>query len=355
MNEVANEVIKPDWSRIEKVLLVRLRSIGDTVLMTPCLAALKAFRPEINIAVVSEPLAAPLLDRHPLVDQLFVTESKFSSRAQLIRRLRREHFDIAFNMHGGSTANFLTRLSGATITVGYAGQRYSSLLNFIAPAPDVILGRSTIHSVEQQLALLNYAGVPLPDNPQLNLSVDETAKRNVLERLAGLKLLQDGNLASPLAIVSPAAAFSSKQWAEEKFAEVAKYIFDNWQMPSLLIAASHEQAVVEKVASLADCPTSIFTDLNLKELMALISLSSLFVGNDSGPMHIAATFKRPLVAIFGSSNATVWRPWTDAPCAVVRGRQSVAGNTDERIENSIKNIAVDEVIDAVDAVMRRAN
>ena len=79
----------PDWSAARKVLLVRLRSIGDTVLMTPCLAALKAMRADLEINVVSEPLAAPLLEDHPLVDHLIVADRSLAARARLVRQLRR--------------------------------------------------------------------------------------------------------------------------------------------------------------------------------------------------------------------------------------------------------------------------
>src|ERR1044072_2204368 len=108
----------PDWSRVRKVLLVRLRSIGDTILMTPCLAALKSWRPDIEITVLSEPLAAPVLDGHALLDNIIIIDKALSSRAPLVGRLRRERFDAAFNMHGGSTAAVLAKLSGAPYTAG---------------------------------------------------------------------------------------------------------------------------------------------------------------------------------------------------------------------------------------------
>src|SRR5215831_3101150 len=107
----------PDWTTVDKVLLVRLRSIGDTVLMTPCLAAIKSFRPEIRITVVSEPLSSPLLEGHQLLDQLIVAGRGIGSRLGLIRELRRLRFDVAFNLHGGTTATFICALSGARSTV----------------------------------------------------------------------------------------------------------------------------------------------------------------------------------------------------------------------------------------------
>ncbi len=344
----------PEWSDAKKVLLVRLRSIGDSVLMTPCLEALKAFQPQIQITVVSEPLAAPILEDHPLVDQLFIIKANFLSRVNLIKKLRGEEFAVAFNMHGGSTASFLTRLSGARSTVGYAGHRYSSLLTARAPSPDVILGRHEIHSVEQQLALLYWTGVPRLPRPQLRLQISEAAKLAVKERLAACGLLasDQDSAAAAFALISPAAAFESKQWDVDKFAQVVDYLAAAHQMPSIIIAAPNQQAIADAVSSLAQSSPRVMTDMNLKELMALISLSSLFVGNDSGPMHIAAACQRPLVAIFGSSNATVWHPWTDAPHKVV-GRRPSAFGRENNPDTAINRISVAEVIAAVDEVGRK--
>src|SRR5690349_12701150 len=101
--------------------------------MTPCLAALKAWRPDLHVAVVSEPLAAPILEDHPLVDRLFITGTSLADRARLVRELRRARYDVAFNLHGGTTAMTLTRLSGAQWTVGYRGYRHSQRLDLRAP------------------------------------------------------------------------------------------------------------------------------------------------------------------------------------------------------------------------------
>ncbi|HSQ19673.1 MAG TPA: hypothetical protein VLR92_04785, partial [Blastocatellia bacterium] len=95
-SSVSNETTPLDWSRVQSILLIRLRSIGDTVLMTPCLAALKAWRPELHVSVMSESLAAPLLEDHPLLDQWIVARQSLRARASLITQLRKERFDLAF-------------------------------------------------------------------------------------------------------------------------------------------------------------------------------------------------------------------------------------------------------------------
>src|SRR5256885_11548099 len=97
-----------EWSRVQRVLLIRLRSIGDTVLKTPCLQALHEWQPSVEISVVTEPSAAPVLEGHSFIGQLFVTGNGLSSRLSLVARLRHEGFDLAFNLHGGTTAMLLT-------------------------------------------------------------------------------------------------------------------------------------------------------------------------------------------------------------------------------------------------------
>ena len=338
----------PDWSAVRRVLLVRLRSIGDTVLMTPCLAALKALRPDLEITVVSEPLSAPLLEDHPLIDRLLVVSSDLGARARLVRELRRQGFDVGVNLHGGTTAMFLTRLSGARHTTAYADYRYAGLLTCPAPAPDRILKRRTIHSVEQQLALLYWLGVPPAAAPPLSLRVSEAAIRSVGERLAAGGIVTTRTSGRGFTVLAPAAAMESKRWPTEAFARVSEHIARRWGLPSVVIAGPGQEPIARRLASLSPAGPRVITGLDLKELMALISLSSLFVGNDSGPMHIAAAFRRPVVGLFGSSNADVWRPWSEAPARVV---QAVEGSDPE---TRIRDIPVEAVTGAVDGVMEEA-
>ena len=338
-----------DWGAVRRVLLLRLRSIGDTVLMTPCLAALKSFQPDLHITVVSEPLSAPLLEDHPFVEQLLVTSSSLRARARLVAALRRQAFDVGINLHGGTTAMVLTWLSGARYTTAFEDYRFASLLTHPAPAPDKILGQQTIHSVEQQLALLYWLGIPRPiTTPTLQLSVAESATESVRHRLTdcGLGAANGEQTGSPFAILAPAAAMESKRWATAAFARLSEHLASRWAMPSVLMAGRGQEDVAERVAAQSQAKPRVVTGLDLKELMALINLSSLFVGNDSGPMHIAAALRRPLVGIFGSSNVAVWRPWTIMPARVVQAPQAADAAT------RIRQISVAEVSEAVDQVLQ---
>ncbi|HET6854403.1 MAG TPA: glycosyltransferase family 9 protein [Pyrinomonadaceae bacterium] len=300
-----------DWRDVRKILLVRLRSIGDTVLATPSVAALKRFLPNVEIDILVEDWVAPLLDNHPHIDKVVVLErGGFVARTRAARELRSAGYDVVYNLHGGTTATFLTRATGARHRVGYKTYQYAQLHNHQAPSPLLLWGQQKTHSVEQQLALLGWTGVPVTDRPRTELGVSPDAAQAVEERLAAAGLSD-----RKIALIHPAAAFATKQWATENFARVVEFLAERGYA-SVAIAAPHENAILENLSSEAAVEIETF-DLSLPQVTALASRSQLFVGNDSGIAHIAAAVGTPSVVIFGSSNTAHWRPWNRAAAEVV--------------------------------------
>src|SRR5687767_4863065 len=116
-----------DWKSVTRVLVVRLRSIGDTVLATPSLIALKRFLPDAEIDILLEDWVAPLLDGHDAVHNVVTIGKTFSDRLRTAHEIRKKKYDVVFNLHGGTTSTFLTYATGAKHRVGYAGYRYSFL------------------------------------------------------------------------------------------------------------------------------------------------------------------------------------------------------------------------------------
>src|SRR5215212_10861781 len=195
-----------DWPTVRRVLVVRLRSIGDTVLATPSLHALRRFLPRARLDVLLEDWVAPLLEGSREVDRVLTVErGSKSSRLRAARLIRAEKYDVVYNLHGGSTAALLTRATGARHRVGYAAYRYASLHNHTAPPSSALWGREKTHSAEQQLALPGWTGVPVTDRPASRLGVTPEAPARVSLRLrrAGLEGLD-------FALVHPAAAFDTK-------------------------------------------------------------------------------------------------------------------------------------------------
>jgi lipopolysaccharide heptosyltransferase II len=336
------------------VLVVRLRSIGDTVLATPSLYALRRFLPEARIDVLLEDWVAPLLEGSADIGRIITVERKSnSSRIAAARQLRAERYDVAFNLHGGSTATILTWASRARHRVGYAGYAFARLHNHIAPPSSHLWKREKTHSVEQQLALVGWTGVPVTDRPAARLMVTPEASESVARRLREARVGEG----EPFALLHPAAAFDSKTWAAENFARAVEHLAARG-LASIAVAGPEEAAVVAEVSRHARTPIVSFTDCSLPEVTALAARARLFVGNDSGIAHIAAAVSTPSVVVFGSSNVAHWRPWTLAPSEVVREEMTCApcaGYTCAEFGEAqcIRRVGVRSVVEAIERILEK--
>lgn len=341
-----------DWQTVERVLLVRLRSIGDTVLTTPSLFALKRFLPNAAIDILLEDWVAPVLAGFPHVDNVITFERRSTAaRARVARLLRANRYDVVYNLHGGTTATLLTRATGAKHRVGYQAYQYARLHNHLSPASAELWGRDKTHSVEQQLALLGWTGVPVSDRPPTQLAVTPAADEVVVKRLQAAQLID-----REFAVIHPAAAFATKQWAAANFAQVAEDL-RNRGLGVVAITTAEQRSIIDEMNRTMATPVKAFTDLSLPELTALLARARLFVGNDSGIAHMAAAVQTPAVVIFGSSNTAHWRPWARAAAEVVLEEmecQPCHGYFCEKFAEPecIKRVPVDRVIAAAERVLR---
>jgi heptosyltransferase-3 len=343
-----------DWSEVQKVLLVRLRSIGDAVLATPSLFALKRFLPQVQVDILLEDWVAPLFSGFAYVDNVITLErSSLISRSSVALKLRSTRYDVVYNLHGGSTSTFLTRASGAKQRVGYPNYQYARLHNHLSPSPLLLWGREKTHSVEQQLALLGWTGVPVSDRPPTQLGLTEEASSSVMRRLAAAGL----NALGSFALVHPAAAFRTKQWATEKFARIVEELAAR-NIPSVALVAPHEVAISQELERTCSAQFITFEDLSLPEVSSLASRARIFIGNDSGIAHIAAAVGVPSVVIFGSSNRAHWQPWSTAPAEVVYEEmpcQPCHGYFCEKFDQPecIIRVPVERVVAAIDRILRK--
>ncbi len=354
-----------DWQKVNRVLIVRLRSIGDTVLATPSLRALRRFLPDARIDILLEDWVAPVLDGSTDIDNVIIVEGKSTvARARVVRELRAARYDVAFNLHGGTTATFLTRASGAKQRVGYAAYRYGRLHNHTAPPAHEIWNRKETHSVENQLALLGWTGVPVTDLPPTRLFVTANAAASVAEKLRAAQIDKEQNEEErgqnafeekSFALIHPAAAFASKQWAIENFARVAETIHARG-LECVAIAAPNEGEIISALKDNSRAPIISLNDLSLPEVTALAARARLFVGNDSGIAHIAAAVSTPSVVIFGSSSIARWHPWTTAPYEIVREEMPCApcpGYTCGQFDapECIRRVPVSRVMAAIEIIL----
>jgi len=347
-----------DLEGVASVLLVRLRSLGDTVLMTPVIAALRRWRPGLHISALVEDRFAAVLRHNPKLDAVLEVPWRpgggwtgLSAKLAAVRQVRRRPYDLVINLHGGTTSLFYTRLARGRHTLGSEAYRYARLYGLRAPAAARVWQRRDLHTIENQLAPLKWLGIPVEPPPDPEVFVDPAARARVGERLDIL-----GLAGRPFAVIHPTATLFTKQWDPGKFARLADHLAADRGWPVVLSVSPAERAVARQVVDAAATPPAVLDDLSLSELMALIERAGLFIGCDSGPAHVAAALRRKVVVIFGSSNAAAWRPWrtahelvrSDLPCIPCPGyRCAVFGDP-----KCIRDISVETVAAAVDRLIK---
>ncbi|MGH9804671.1 MAG: glycosyltransferase family 9 protein [Candidatus Acidiferrales bacterium] len=292
-----------------RVLVIRLRSLGDSLLLTPALQALKQWRPDLRISVLLYQRFAPILEGNPDVDELLPLDPEGPaatiSIAQMTARLRERRFAACFNLHGGTLSAWLAWTSGASHRVGWRRFRFGFVYTAVAPDPHSVLGRTRVHSVEDQLSLFQWAGLPPGPIGPLRIFPQAAARAAVAEKLARAGLSHG----SRYAVLHPVSRIITQDWPAESYAAVARALEEEHNLVPVVHCGPGEGAKLEAIARFHSRPLVRVEELNIPELVALIEGAALFVGVDSGPAHIAAALARPVVVLFGSMDSAVWGPW----------------------------------------------
>jgi lipopolysaccharide heptosyltransferase II len=315
-----------------KILLVRLRLIGDVVFTTPLAPALKRQFPDARITYLVERPAAPVLAGHPAIDELIVIDKSRGWRrlrddARLAWRLRRERFDLALDLHGGPRSAWLTFATGAPARIGYDIRGRRGLYTRTVHRPRGLHPR---HSVLNQWDLLTAIDgwrerMPDPVRDPVSMAEDPAATRRVAERLLAAGVQQDDTLI----VVHVSAGNPFRRWPEPAFVRlVASLAAAAPDRRLVLSSGPSDRDAAKRImgaarAELGEAAATRLVDAgewDLPELRALIVRSRLFVGGDTGPLHIAATTMTPVVGIYGPTLPERSAPWRDplAPTASVQ-------------------------------------
>ncbi len=287
-----------------RVAIIRLRSLGDCVLTTPALSLLKQSRPDLKIAVVVEDPFAPVFAGNPDVDQIL------APNAGSLSRFRPR---LALNMHGGATSVRLMLAAASGLRAGFGHFRFQPMYNVRIPRAQEILGVDRkVHTAEHLASAMFYLGAPHAEIPRARLVAAPMSRPR------------------PYAVLHPFASEPAKTWPREKFLAVAQHLEDDLGIEPLFVGgASDDLSAFGPYTCLQGAP--------LEEVKSLAAGAALFVGNDSGPAHIAAAFGRPVVVLFGSSDIDNWRPW--------RTENSVLTSA-----QGIHSIEVSEVLGAIETL-----
>jgi ADP-heptose:LPS heptosyltransferase len=289
-----------------RVAVIRLRSLGDCVLTTPGLAILKAARPDLAIGIAVEDRFRAVFEGNPAISQILPTTWS---------GIRRWKPALCINLHGGTRSQWMTALSGAKWRAGFANHNTTAAYNIKIPRAQKILGvQRTVHTAEHIASAFIALGVPLQDVPRAQLFAEEAS------------------LSGRYAVIHPFASSPDKQWRAERFCEVARYL-DLWNIKPIILAAPSDDVSPFKAHQI------VHGSLNAAKV--LLSKATVFVGNDSGPAHMAAAFGVPSVVLFGPSNHAIWGPW-QTECEIVVAPDGLKEVTVSRVIAALERLRMFE-------------
>lgn len=284
-----------------RVAVVRLRSLGDCVLSTPALQLLRNYRPDLKIAVAVEDRFADVFE-NPI--------------PPTVRALRNFAPDLCLNLHGGTRSARLTLLSGAKYRAGFDIFKPAWIYNTPIPTAQETLGVSRcVHTAEHAASAMFYLGLPIGEIPRAKIFGPEGRSR----------FAPGGRYA----VIHPLAATPEKTWPAASFTELARTLDAE---PVFIGGPGEDLSAFQNWQTVSGAP--------LPELARLMRDASLFIGNDSGPAHVAAAFGVPEVVFFGPSDAGIWSPW-QTTAAVLKA------------DGPIASISVEAAVQAVERVYAR--
>src|SRR5436190_8369658 len=276
-----------------RILLVRLRQIGDVVFTTPAVRAIRERFPDAHISYVVEPAAAPIVALNPNLDEVIVAARVPGLRGlvrdlALGRRLRRDSYDLVIDFHGGPRASLLVWLTGARERIGYTIPGRSWMYTRRVRRTRELRPR---HSVENQWDLLESLGIPAADRDRfpVQMPIDRAAAASVAARLERCGVPDSAELI----VVHVSAGNPFRRWPVEGFARAAADLLranaarhlvftggpSDREALDRVIASARAMSGVDGGNRLVDCG-----EFSLSELRALVERSRLYVGGDSGPM-----------------------------------------------------------------------
>jgi heptosyltransferase-2 len=300
---------------IERILIRSTNWLGDAVMTTPAIGAIRESFPNAHITILATPLVAGLFSPHDRIDEVMVYDKKghhagLAGRLRLARELRARHFDMAILLQNAFDAALITWLARIPARLGYRTDGRALLLTHSCP-----VNRETkrLHHVEYYLAMLANFGI-LAATKSLSLLVTAEEEQATTGLLAGAGIDSGDCLIG----INPGATYgSAKRWYPDRFAAVADELCQKWGAKAVITGGPAERNTADEIAlsTKANC-LNLAGRTSVRELMALIKRCDFFVTNDSGPMHIAAAFGVPLVAIFGPTDQTTTSPFSERAVVV---------------------------------------
>jgi lipopolysaccharide heptosyltransferase I len=310
-----------------RILLVRLSAIGDCLHAVPVLVALRKALPNAWIGWALEKGPHSLLRGHPMVDRFHVyprhafkrREGSLLDRVRLLRAFRKElretRYEAAVDLQGLTKSGLVAWWSGAPRRVGFRGED-SRELNCLLTNLRVRVPERAVHVVDRNLSLLGALGIEPPVRAEWVMP-PYASEQKEMDAFLGSCGIREG---SAFAVVNPGATWKTKLWPDERFGEVTRGLArERGRTVVVTWAGDEERAAAERIVAMGREPgpgktgdrAFVAPSTDLRQLAAIVSRAELFVGNDTGPLHLAVAMGVPCVAVFGASDPARNGPYGD--------------------------------------------
>ena len=287
---------------MKNVLVIKLRYIGDVLLATPMVRAIKAARPDVRVTMMVNRGTEDVLFGNPDLDEVVALDKgSLAAQSRLIAGLRGRQFDTVIDLTDGDRSAFLTRISGAPVRIGFndehrwRGRYYTEL---VQPLPGIR------HRIDRDLEALKPMKIQaVSKDPQLWLTPEEENSADQLLDQLGVQRSQS------IVILQPGARYWFKAWPPERFAELADHLTSRYGCQVLIGGSDQDIDLAQQIRQMAKSrPIIMAGRTTIKQFAAIAKKSALFVGSDSGAMHIASAVGTSVVGLFGPSSPREWGP-----------------------------------------------
>ena len=295
---------------IKRLLIRSTNWIGDAIMTTPAVRAIRRNFPEAHISMLAKPWVAPVFAHSPHVDEIVIYDSGGRHTGtlgplRLARDLRGRRFDAAILLQNAIEAAIIAFLAGIPRRIGFDTDARRLLLTHPVRRTKAI---KSIHQTGYYLKILEGLGLATGP-PTLELHLDPADSRRAAQLLVEFKVAPD----RPIIGLNPSATFGpAKQWFPERYAALGDRLARDLGATILIFGGPADRDLGQTITGQMSAPAiDVSGRTRLGEAMALIDCCTAFVTNDSGLMHVAAALNTPLVAIFGSTNCTTTSPFSD--------------------------------------------
>jgi lipopolysaccharide heptosyltransferase I len=331
-----------------RILICRLSAVGDVVHGLPVLCALREHYPTAFLAWVAEQGPAELLRGHSALNELVVVPRGWlTSPAEvwrLLRRLRALRFDLALDLQGLTKSALAARLSGAPRRIGFGDEKGRELSRWLN---NELVQSTAPHIIDCNLQLLKDLGIA---KPAVRFDLPETQA----DRAAADAVIARCGVAGPFALVNPGAGWPSKIWPADRYAQVARHLGARRLGSIVLWAGQQERQWADQIMANSAGYARLAPATGLRDVAALARRARLFVGSDTGPLHIAAAAGTPCVGLYGPMPAERNGPYGPAHIAIQKMR--FQGTSRERRHAPpalMESITVADVCQACDQILGR--